>query len=57
MVSGTSNSGVSQVTDKIKMCRNKRNGLILTKAELKKCKIVFDKRIIFGDYCTVPYGM
>ncbi|MCW4344201.1 MAG: hypothetical protein N0E48_12745 [Candidatus Thiodiazotropha endolucinida] len=55
MVKGNRENRRIQVVDENKICRS--NGDIITKAERKDYKIVFDKRVIKNDYCTHPYGM
>jgi len=45
------------VLDEYKICRNTSKYCIITKAETKEYKIVFDKRVITDNYVTLPYGM
>lgn len=45
------------IVDEHKICRNTSKCCILTKAETKEYKIVFDKHVIMDNYVTLPYGM
>ena len=39
-----------------KICRDKRSVKLYNKKEAKRYSMVYTKRVIRGDYCTVPYG-
>ena len=55
MVKNNRENGCIQVIDSNKICRS--NGLLITRTETKDYKIVFDKRVIKDNICTLPYGM
>ena len=55
MVTGEKKDSVAILNNII--CRDINSTNIVTKVERNEYKIVFDKRIIFENYTTAPYGM
>ena len=57
MITCRSAARAVKVIDENKIVRNPDTCHIITKTESKDYKIVFDKRVITKEYCTLPYGM
>ncbi|CAC5385639.1 unnamed protein product [Mytilus coruscus] len=56
LVTSVSEDNVITVVDENKICRDQKNARIITNAERKDNKIVFDKRVIVDSNNTKPYG-